>query len=435
MFFSFYLPSYFFAENFVKAHCSCSLVKMASKDGVAELVLVKYLIDVDDEAEEDCETAPVQSSKCTWMKPWLLERQRLGFKTIYDDIELWGESRFKESFRMTKTQFNLLMTKIGKMIARTDTHMCCAVPAKTRLQITLRYLATGSSFGMLEEVFRVSRSTISRIIPDVCSSLWMVLRVEYLKCPQSEEQWLHIAEGFWRRWQYPHCLGAVDGKHIEVRAFGNSGTGFYNYKNTFSINLMAMADSRARFLLVDIGAPGSRHDSGVLQDTAFYRAMTAEELEMPRTAQDGLEVNYHIIGDDGFKFTDRLFKPYSGRELSRQQKIYNYRFSRARRIIENAFGILTSRFRVLRQPIQQSYLNVVKTVQGAVILHNFLIDSSCGEDIDGSIDSLTLENSDAHQVYTHNSSDMAHGQRDRLARFFMEEGKVPFQEKMAFRTS
>lgn len=72
-----------------------------------------------------------------------------------------------------------------------------------------------------------------------------------------------------------------------------------------------------------------------------------------------------FVGDDAFALTTRMMKPYSGRCMADNKKrIFNYRLSRARRVIENAFGIMASRFRVFRRPIMADPENVVSIVKG-----------------------------------------------------------------------
>lgn len=58
---------------------------------------------------------------------------------------------------------------------------------------------------------------------DMCTSL-SVTQVPGLAL------WQEVAEGFAKRWNFPNCLGAVDGKHIQIKAPPNSGSNYYNYK-------------------------------------------------------------------------------------------------------------------------------------------------------------------------------------------------------------
>lgn len=60
--------------------------------------------------------------------------------------------------------------------------------------------------------------------------------------PTTAEGWLNIEEGF--RTKFPHCIGALDGKHVVIESSTHSGTEYFNYKKTFSIVLLALVDSK-----------------------------------------------------------------------------------------------------------------------------------------------------------------------------------------------
>ena len=68
---------------------------------------------------------------------------------------------------------------------------------------------------------------------------------------------------------FPHCLGAMGGKHIEIIPPADSGSQFYNYKHRHSMLLLGIVDARYRFILADFGINGRISDGGVLQNTFF----------------------------------------------------------------------------------------------------------------------------------------------------------------------
>ena len=85
-----------------------------------------------------------------------------------------------------------------------------------------------------------------------------------------------------------------------------------------------------------------------------------------------LNVPFVIVGDDIFPLKPWLMKPYPGKNLDQYQRIYNYRLSRARRTIENAFGILVAKWRILWRAIRANVALVEKIVQATICLHNYL---------------------------------------------------------------
>lgn len=165
------------------------------------------------------------------------------------------------------------MGKITPHVERKTTNMRTPISVGERLAVTLRYLATGESFASLQYQYRISSCTLTSIIPEVCSALFKVLKDEYLKCPSSKDEWLRIAESYQDRWQLPHCLGAIDGKHIRILHPPNSGSEFYNYKGFYSIVLMAIVDADYKFIFADVGCQGRISDGGVLKNTDFWKAL------------------------------------------------------------------------------------------------------------------------------------------------------------------
>ena len=195
----------------------------------------------------------------------------------------------------------------------------------------------------------------------------------FFQTPRTQEEWRAEATGFLNRWQYPLCIGALDGKHVEIVKPNKSGSLFYNYKLFFSIVLMVLANSNYEILYADIGSEGRLSDGGIWKKSDFFNKLEKEELGLP---EDGMlqdtAVAHHIVADDAFALSKRLMKPYSKRGLTEGEEIFNYRLSRARRIVENVFGILGNRFRVLQSSISGACVDTNQVVLACCVLHNLL---------------------------------------------------------------
>ena len=90
----------------------------------------------------------------------------------------------------------------------------------------------------------MGKSTVSNIVSEVCEAIWNGLKPEFGKMPSNPDEWLAVSKDYEVLWNFPHCLGAIDGKHIVIQAPHNSGSAFYNYKGTHSILLLAVSDAR-----------------------------------------------------------------------------------------------------------------------------------------------------------------------------------------------
>ena len=222
----------------------------------------------------------------------------------------------------------------------------------------------------------MGKSTVSNIVSEVCEAIWNGLKPEFGKMPSNPDEWLAVSKDYEVLWNFPHCLGAIDGKHIVIQAPHNSGSAFYNYKGTHSIVLLAVSDARYRFLVIDVGDAGRHSDGGVLSNSLFGKALETNSLSLPSPKPlpgfSSSSVPYAIVGDAAFPLKPNLMRPYPGRHLSESKAVYNYRLSRARRVIENSFGILASRWRIFRRPIIATPQHAVIYTKAALMLHNFL---------------------------------------------------------------
>lgn len=77
-----------------------------------------------------------------------------------------------------------------------------------------------------------------------------------MKLPDTESKWLEIAQSFEIKANFPHCLGAVDGKHMRVVKPSESGSMYFNYKHYFSLLLFAVVDAEYRFIFISVGSYG-----------------------------------------------------------------------------------------------------------------------------------------------------------------------------------
>jgi len=171
----------------------------------------------------------------------------------------------------------------------------------------------------------------------------------------------------------------IEGYYFLFQAPPNSGSTFYNYKGNHSINLMAISDSKYRFIIVDIGASGRHNDSGVFTNSGLASAFERNGLKLPAATpliNSDKQFPFVMVADEAFPLTMYMMRPYPrARNLNIRKKIFNYRLSRARRVIESAFGILVARWRIFRKPIIATIRTAIRIVKATTVLHNFIINS------------------------------------------------------------
>ena len=230
---------------------------------------------------------------------------------------------------------------------------------------------TNIEYRTIAGLFGLGRSTVGEIVLDTCEVITCHLMPRYV----------HVAEGnslrevinvFERRWGFPQTVGAIDGTHIPILRPQDSAADYYNRKGYYSILMQAVVDCRGIFVDVNIGWPGKVHDARVLANSTCYQKACSGNMfpDWKRTI-GGVDIPLLILGDPAYPLLPWLMKPYlENINTTSEEKNFNYRQSRARMVVENAFGCLKGRWRCLLKRIDVHTSNVPHVVGACVVLHN-----------------------------------------------------------------
>ncbi|XP_068083809.1 uncharacterized protein [Anabrus simplex] len=365
-----------------------------------------------------------------WVHEINLTREPKGeYATLFEYV-LRDEDKFRQYFRMSVLKFQQLFQMAEPHLTKQFTRFRAPVPPLLRMIVCLRFLATGDSLRTISFSYRLGYSTVVKIVNETCEILSNILHPIYMPKP-TEEKWKSIEKGFQERWQFPNCIGSIDGKHVIIQAPNKSGSLFYNYKGTFSIVLLALVDSNYKFIAVDIGAFGSNSDGGIFQNSNLGKALETKNLNIPENKNlPGTDIHlpHVIVGDEAFPLKTYLMRPYSKAQLNgnKEKKIFNYRLSRARNVVENTFGIMAQKFRLYQRRLQQTPQHVKNIVFTTCVLHNFLRD-----DVISFVEEESLNSTSAALQRLHftggNATSVAMEVRDEFKTYFNAVGCVPWQ--------
>lgn len=207
------------------------------------------------------------------------------------------------------------------------------------------------NFGDLEFDFHVSRKTIPLIVKETCEAIWEVLHRQEMPTPD-KQIWLTKAKEFNEITNFPHCIGAADGKHVRIQCPPNAGSLYYNFKKFNSIVLLAVCDAKYYFTAIDVGAYGREGDSSIFKNSNFFKRLQSNQLDIPEDQSlptDNQQPSYpkvpHVfLGDEAFGLSTHVLRQYPSKNLTVERRIYNYRHCRARRTVECSFGILSNKW-------------------------------------------------------------------------------------------
>lgn len=242
------------------------------------------------------------------------------------------------------------------------------------LAITMIFLSTGNSEGVVERQCGAAPASLWRIVRRVCMALDVVGRPRFVHWPTSARQWKELADGFFAasRGRMYGAVGAIDNTHISVKLPRNARDGAIDRTASWSIHIQAVCSADWRILSWRVGDMGSRQDSGVLQASALWRAQEGGGAIIPK--------GHFLIGDAGFPCRPWLMVPWSRRnngQLTPRKLHFNKIFCGQRVVVEQLFGILKSKWQVLCSVRQFANFHTPKAMMlystAVAVIHNAML--------------------------------------------------------------
>lgn len=115
---------------------------------------------------------------------------------------------------MTAEQMDELLSLNSPELTRQSTNYRAAIEPKQRLAVEPRYLASGDSLVSLAFSYHLGCTTVINSVHMVCAAIAVMM--ERLLSRPAQDTWKEVAQGFWEKWNFPNCQGAIDGKHVTI---------------------------------------------------------------------------------------------------------------------------------------------------------------------------------------------------------------------------
>ena len=301
---------------------------------------------------------------------WVKHRSDQWWKDVQSGK--YGEEWWRENLRMSEHTFHILCSELRPHIQKMNTVLRDAVSVERRVAVAVWKLATNVEYRTLSNLFGLGLSTVAVIVIETCHAITSNLLKKYVNVPEGDLL-KEVVQGFESCWGFPQIAGAIDGSHIPIVKPKDSASDYYNRKNYYSVLMQGLVDFRGQFMDVCIGWPGKVHDARVFSNSSIYKKAVKGKLFPPWTRKiSNVEIPLMILGDPAYPLLPWLMKPYiENAHSTAKEKYCNYRQSRARMVVENAFGRLKGRWRCLLKRLDFDLKNVPAIIASCVVLHNF----------------------------------------------------------------
>lgn len=219
-------------------------------------------------------------------------------------------------------------------------------------------------------MFNIGKTTARECFIDVLLALNQ-LKGTFIRFPRTLAERQAVIDTF-SFCKLPNILGAIDGTHVKVRAPRNDPEDYYSRYHQHDVVAQAVVDGTRRFMDIAAGYAGRMHDARILRCSSINEVLQYG-FDGPAVTVNDIEILPYLIGDSAYPISNTLLKPYSDKTTDPKEKKFNKEFSKARVSVECAFGMMKSRFIILKG-IQDSMKYVSMIIIACAVMHNICID-------------------------------------------------------------
>ncbi|KAJ8868216.1 hypothetical protein PR048_032025 [Dryococelus australis] len=253
-------------------------------------------------------------------------------------VEQRSNGSIKTFFRMDSCDFGFLISIIGHQIGKQATNLKKVIQVNEKLAVTLGFLAAGDSYTNLSYLFKISKATISLFVPEVCDALTDLLKenielVSIRICfhvPLTKEEWLNRPNQYYRLWNFLHCIGSMEGKHVSLQRPIHTRSYHFNYKVFFSTVLVAFVDANYSFTYVSVGCQGRLSDGGAFAQSTLKQLLEDSSLNIPNNIclpERNFPARYVLLADDAFPLKSFIMGTAEHAELLKMLSAYCLSYS------------------------------------------------------------------------------------------------------------
>lgn len=312
-----------------------------------------------------------------------------GPDSVYDDTD------FERRFRMSRRLFNGIHSMVvgrDPFIHKKDALGRLGIYPLTKLVAVMRYLAYGVAYDALDENFAIGESTVPPLVRRYCALMKELFGKQYLNRAPTAQERQSISSAMAKK-GFPGCIASWDCKHFEWRACPDRLAGQHlNKDGETSLVLEAICDHRKYFWQINFGDAGAMNDINILDKSSIVGGLISgdfsiktEPYNINGTVRDW---NYFLV--DGIYPEWSIFVNTYSNPTEQEKKTFAGAQERVRKDIECAFGILVSRFHVLKNALREwSSANLGELLHTCCIMHNMIV-----EDRFGSLLVLGVDNSE-----------------------------------------
>ncbi|PNY02170.1 ribosomal protein, partial [Trifolium pratense] len=318
------------------------------------------------------------------------------FNDYFSSNPIYTDDQFRRRFRMRRHVFLRIVEALGNhdnyFQTRVDAVRRVGLSPLQKCTAAIRLLAYGVPADNVDDYVRIGESTTVECLERFVTGVYTIFGPQYLRRPNNEdtERLLRIGEAR----GFPGMLGSIDCMHWEWKNCPVAWKGQFcrGDHGKPTIMLEAVASYDLWIWHAFFGTPGSNNDINVLNTSNVFFDILEGEAPMVQYSVNSTSYNMGYYLADGIYPEWSTFVKTIPMPQGEKRKLFAKRQESVRKDVERAFGVLQSRFAIVRGPARSWHMNTMKHIMYAcIIMHNMIVEDE--RDIhDGNFDYDHVDN-------------------------------------------